>query len=154
MNQAHLHLIVNHVPIVGSLFAAVLLAAGVLKHDLTLTKAGLLAVLAAGLLCLPAQLTGEGAAAIAQNLPRVSRALINNHAEAAELGFWVLESAAALALFGLLLLKNNSPKARLLSLLTLVAAVLSFGLRARAGNLGGQIRHTEIREGFGTADEL
>ena len=151
MNQAHLHLIVNHVPIVGSLFAAVLLAAGVLKHDLTLTKAGLLAVLAA---CLPAQLTGEGAAAIAQNLPRVSRALINNHAEAAELGFWVLESAAALALFGLLLLKNNSPKARLLSLLTLVAAVLSFGLLARAGNLGGQIRHTEIREGFGTADEL
>ena len=154
MNQAHLHLIVNHVPIVGSLFAAVLLAAGVLKHDLTLTKAGLLAVLAAGLRCLPAQLTGEGAAALAQNLPRVSRALINNHAEAAELGFWVLESAAALALFGLLLLKNNSPKARLLSLLTLVAAVLSFGLLARAGNLGGQIRHTEIREGFGTADEL
>ena len=154
MNQAHLHLIVNHVPIVGSLFATVLLATGVLKHDLTLTKAGLRAVLAAGLLCLPAQLTGEGATAIAQNLPRVSRALINNHAEAAELGFWVLESAAALALFGLLLLKNNSPKARLLSLLTLVAAVLSFGLLARAGNLGGQIRHTEIREGFGTADEL
>lgn len=154
MNQAHLHLIVNHVPIVGSLFAAVLLAAGVLKRNLDLTKAGLVAVLAAGLLCLPAQLTGEGAAAIAQNLPRVSRALISNHAEAAELGFWVLEAAAAAALFGLLLLKNGSPKARLLALLTLAAAVLSFGLLARAGNLGGQIRHTEIREGFGTPDEL
>lgn len=154
MNQAHLHLIVNHVPIMGSLFAAVLLGAGVLKHSLDLTRAGLIAVLAAGLLCLPAQLTGEGAAAIAQNLPRVSRALISNHAEAAELGFWVLECAAALALFGLLLLKNESPKARLLSLLALTAAVLSFGLLARAGNLGGQIRHTEIREGFGTPDEL
>ena len=154
MNQAHLHLIVNHVPIVGSLFAAVLLAAGVLKHDLTLTKAGLLAVLAAGLLCLPAQLTGEGAAAIAQNLPRVSRALIHNHEEAAELGFWGLEAAAALALFGLLLLKSAAPKARLVALLALVATLLSFGLLARAGNLGGQIRHTEIREGFGTADEL
>ena len=154
MNQAHLHLIVNHVPIVGSLFAAVLLGVGVFRHHPDLTKAGLVAVLAAGLLCLPAQLTGEGAAAIAQNLPRVSRALIHNHAEAAELGFWVLETAAALALFGLLLLKNNSPKARLLSVLTLAAAVLSFGLLARAGNLGGQIRHTEIREGFGTPDEL
>ncbi|GAB3869103.1 hypothetical protein GCM10028824_15500 [Hymenobacter segetis] len=154
MNQAHLHLIVNHVPIVGSLFAAVLLGAGVLRHNLDLTKAGLVAVLAAGLLCLPAQLTGEGAAAIAQNLPRVSRALIHNHEEAAELGFWVLEAAAALALFGLLLLKNNSPKARLVTLLTLAVAVLSFGLLARAGNLGGLIRHTEIREGFGTADEL
>ena len=138
----------------GSLFAAVLLGAGLLRRSLDLTRAGLVAVLAAGLLCLPAQLTGEGAAAIARQLPRTSRALIQNHAEAAELGFWALETAAALALFGLLLLKTASPKARLLAVLTLAATVLSFGLLARAGNLGGQIRHTEIREGFGTADEL
>ena len=154
MNQAHLHLIVNHLPIVGSLFAAVLLAAGVLKHNLILTKAGLVAVLAAGLLCLPAQLTGEGAAAIAQKRPRTSRALIQNHEAAAELGFWALEGAATLALLGLLLLKNTSPKARLVALLALAATMLSFGLLARAGNLGGQIGHPEIREGFGTADEL
>jgi len=154
MNQAHIHLIVNHVPIVGSLFATVLLGVGLLQKNGTLTKAGLVAVLAAGLLCLPAQLTGEGAAAIVQNLPRVSRALIQNHAAAAEQGFWVLESAAALALFGLLLLKNASPRARLLALAAWAAAVLGFGLLARAGNLGGQIRHTEIRDGFGTPDEL
>ena len=154
MNQAHIHLIVNHVPIVGSLFALILLAAGLLRKNDTLTQAGLVAVLAAGLLCLPAQLTGEGAAKIVQDMPRVSRALIQDHGAAAELGFWVLESAAALALFSLLLLKSASPKARLLALLTLVAAVLSFGLLARAGYLGGQIRHTEIRDGFGTPDEL
>ena len=154
MNQAHIHLIVNHVPIVGSLFALILLAAGLLRKNDTLTQAGLVAVLAAGLLCLPAQLTGEGAAKIVQDMPRVSRALIQDHEAAAELGFWVLESAAALALFSLLLLKSASPKARLLALLTLVAAVLSFGLLARAGYLGGQIRHTEIRDGFGTPDEL
>ena len=154
MNQAHIHLIVNHAPIMGSLFAAVLLGVGLLRKDATLTKAGLVAVLVAGLLCLPAQLTGEGAAEIIKDQPRVSRALISNHAAAAELGFWVLEGAAALGLFSLLLLKNNSPKARLLSLLTLLVALVSFGLLARAGNLGGQIRHTEIREGFGTPDEL
>ena len=154
MNQAHIHLIVNHVPIVGSLFAMVLLAAGLLRENDTLTRAGLVAVLAAGLLCLPAQLTGEGAAHIVQDLPRVSRALIQAHEAAAELSFWALESAAALALFGLLLLKNASPRARLLAWLTLVVVALSFGLLARAGNLGGQILHTEIRDGFGTPDEL
>lgn len=154
MNQAHIHLIVNHVPIAGCLFAAVLLAAGLLQRSETLTKAGMVAVLAAGVLCLPAQLTGQGAAHIAVNLPRVSRALIQNHAAAAELGFWAVEGAAALALFGLLLFRNGSPHARLLALLALAAAALSFGLLARAGSLGGQIRHTEIREGFGTPDEL
>ncbi len=154
MNQAHLHLIVNHLPIVGSLFAAGLLGAGVFRRNATLSQAGLVAVLIAGLLGLPAQLTGAGAAAIAQNLPRVSRALIHNHAEAAELGFWALEGAATLALLSLLMLKNASPRAGLLTILTLVLTLFSFGLLARAGNLGGQIRHTEIREGFGTADEL
>ena len=154
MNQAHSHLIGNHIPIAGSLFAAVLLAAGMLQKNLSLTRAGLVAVLAAGLLCLPAQLTGEGAAAIVKDMPRVSRALIQNHAQAAELGFWALEVAAAAALFSLLLLKNASPKARLLTLLTLGLAVGSFGLLARAGHLGGQIRHTEVRDGFGTPDEL
>jgi hypothetical protein len=154
MNQAHLHLLVNHLPIVGSLFAAVLLGAGLLQRDVSLTKAGLVAVLAAGLLCLPAQFTGAGAAAVVQDLPRVSRALIQAHSAAAELGFWALEGAAALALFGWLLLKNASPKARLLAWAALAAALLSFGLLARAGSLGGLIRHTEIREGFGTPDEL
>ena len=66
MNQAHLHLLVNHLPVVGSLFAFALLGAGLLRRNLTLTQAGLVAVLAAGLLGLPAQLSGAGAAAIAQ----------------------------------------------------------------------------------------
>ena len=154
MSQAHIHLIFNHAPIVGSLFAFVLLAVGLLQKNSSLTRAGLVAVLAAGLLCLPAELTGEGAAKIVQDMPRISRALIQAHSAAAEQGFWVLESAAALALFALLLLKNASPRARLLAVLALVATGISFGLLARAGNLGGQIRHTEIREGFGTPDEL
>ena len=154
MSQAHIHLIVNHLPIVGSLFAAVLLGVGLLRRNGTLIRAGLAAVLAAGVLCFPAQLTGGGAAAVVQDLPGVSRALIHDHAEAAELGFWVLEGAAAAALFGLLLLKNASPKAPLLAWAALALAVLSFGLLARAGSLGGLIRHTEIREGFGTPDEL
>ncbi|MBF9236582.1 hypothetical protein I2I05_04155 [Hymenobacter sp. BT683] len=154
MNQAHLHLLVNHVPILGSLFALVLLGAGLLQKNTTMIRAGLVAVLAAGVLCLPAQLTGEGAAEVVQTLPRVSRALIQDHETAAEQGFWVLEGAATLALLALLLLKNNSPRARLVAALALVATGLSFGLLARAGSLGGRIVHTEIREGFGTPDEL
>ncbi|MBD2770028.1 hypothetical protein IC235_19240 [Hymenobacter sp. BT664] len=154
MNQAHIHLIVNHLPIAGSLFALILLGVGLLRKNTTLIEAGLVGVLGAGLLCLPAQLTGEGAASIVQDLPRVSRALIQNHAAAAEQGFWVLETAAALALFALRLLKDASPQARRLALLAWVAVGLSFSLLARAGYLGGQIRHPEIREGLGRPNEL
>ena len=138
----------------GSLFAGLLLGAGLVQQSLPLIRAGLVAVLAAGLLCLPAQLSGEGAARIVQELPRVSRALIQAHEDAAEWGFWALEATAAVALFSLLLLKSGAPRARQMAWLTLAAVALSFGMLARAGSLGGLIRHTEIREGYGTPDEL
>ncbi|WP_201980854.1 hypothetical protein [Hymenobacter rubidus] len=128
MNQAHIHLIVNHAPILGSLFALVLLGIGLLQKNDVLTRAGLGAVLVAGLLGLPAQLTGEGAAKIAQDLPRVGRALIADHSTAAEQGLWALEGAAVLALLALMLLKHASPRARLLAILALGTALLSFGL--------------------------
>ena len=66
----------------------------------------------------------------------------------------MLVATGTLALLSILQLQQQAPRVRLLLGLTLLGAVLSFGLLARAGNLGGQIRHPEVREGFGTPDEL
>jgi uncharacterized membrane protein len=146
MNQAHLHLILNHLPILGSLFAFVLLGFGLLRKNEVLTRAGLVAVLAAAILCLPAQLTGEGAEETIEHLPGISRHRIHEHEEAAEAGFITLEITGALALFGLLLLGRRSPKGTLVAGLALAGAAVSFGLLARAGNLGGEISHPELRD--------
>jgi len=145
MNPAHLHLIFNHVPIVGSFFALVLLGVGLLRRNETLTRAGLVAVLAAAIMCIPAQLTGEGAEEVIEDRLNISHHLIHEHEEAAEVGFVALEITGALALFGLLLLGRRSPKSTLVAGLTLAGAVVSFGLLARAGNLGGEISHPELR---------
>lgn len=145
MNPAHLHLIVNHLPIVGSLFALVLLGVGLLRRNETLTQAGLVAVLAAAIMCIPAQLTGEGAEEVIEDRLNISHHLIHEHEEAAEIGFVAMEITGALALFGLLLLGRRSPKTTLVAGLTLAGAVVSFGLLARAGNLGGEISHPELR---------
>jgi len=56
-----------------------------------------------------------------------------------------LEITGALALFGLLLLGRRSSKTTLVAGMTLAGAVVSFGLLARAGNLGGEISHPELR---------
>jgi len=154
MNQAHWHLLFNHAPIFGSLAGLVLLATGVLRQQATLTQAGLVALVLAVAMGLPAQLTGSGAAQVVKDMPRVSQALINNHANAAYLGYYVLVGTGTLALLSLTMLRQGSARASLLVWLTLAGAAASFGLLARAGNLGGQISHPEIREGFGTPDEL
>lgn len=141
MNETHLHLLLNHLPILGSLFGLLVLAVGLTKTNTTLTRTGLVTLLVAAGLCLPTQLTGEGAEEAIGQLPDISRTLIQAHEEAAELGFWALELTGALALLALL----ARERARTFARLTLLGAVLSFGLLARAGNLGGQIRHAEIR---------
>jgi len=154
MNQAHWHLLFNHAPIFGALVGAILLAAGLVQRQDALLRAGLWALVGAVAVGLPAQLTGSGAAQVVKDMPRVSQALIQNHAEAARGGYWVLVGTGTLALLSLLQLQQGAARVRLLVGLTLLGAVLSFGLLARAGNLGGQISHPEIREGFGTPDEL
>lgn len=154
MNQAHWHLLFNHAPIFGSLAGLLLLLAGLLRHQAPLVTAGLWALVLAVAVGLPAQLTGGGAAQVVKDMPRVSQALIQAHASAARLGYWVLVGTGTLALLSLQLLRQRAARAQLLLWLTLASAAASFGLLARAGSLGGLISHPEVREGFGTPDEL
>lgn len=154
MNQAHWHLLFNHAPIFGALTGLLLLLAGQRRRQATLTEAGLWALVLAVAAGLPAQLTGAGAAQVVKDMPRVSQALIHHHAAAARLGYYALVGTGTLALLSLQLLRQRAARAGLLVWLTLAGAAGSFGLLARAGNLGGQISHPEIREGYGTPDEL
>lgn len=144
MNEAHLHLLLNHVPILGSLFGLVVLAVGLFRHDTSVVRTGLVTLLAAAVLCLPVQLTGEGAEEALRGLPGVAPELVQAHEEAAELSFWLLELTGAVAMLALLAPQH----ARLLTRLALAGAVLSFALLAWAGSLGGQIRHPEARANF------
>lgn len=144
MNGAHLHLLLNHMPILGSLFGLVLLLVALVRRQPALVKAGLVTLLVAAVLAVPVNLTGEGAEEVVENYPGVTRALIHEHEEAAELAVWALGLTGALAL-GSLLLSRGHARATLLTRLTLASAFVSFGLMARAGNLGGQIMHPETR---------
>ena len=145
MNEAHLHLLLNHTPILGSLFGALLLLFAVLRRNDGLIRAGLLTVVVAAALAIPTNLTGEGAEKVVQHLPGVSQDLIERHSAAADLALWALEATAALALVSLLLLGRRPTTSTLLTRLTVVGTLVSFGLMARAGTLGGQIRHPETR---------
>jgi hypothetical protein len=45
MNEAHWHLLLNHTPILGSLFGLLLLAIGMLRHHTPAVLIGLITVL-------------------------------------------------------------------------------------------------------------
>jgi len=93
VNSAHLHLMVNHLPLFAALFSGVFLMVGLVRAQSALTKAGLVIAVVAGLGAFTAARTGEGAEEIVEELAGISEAAIEPHEEAAE--------AATLAAIGL-----------------------------------------------------
>lgn len=144
MNQAHLHLIMNHIPVVGVPLAAILLGYGLKFKNPAVFRAALVFLAALALMALPVFLTGEPAEDLAENLPGVTEAVIEPHEDAGKVAMilsLVTGSFAALAFS----FKRDEGKQILLGKVTLIlacAATIALGYTA---NLGGKIRHTEIR---------
>jgi len=145
INGAHLHLLLNHVPILGSVFALVLLAFGYFMRNDTLSKAALWTLVVVSLIAIPAFLSGEEAEHAVEDRPGISNTQIHEHEEQAEIAFWALMCSGAIALGTLMASMKTQSVNRTLLFLNMVFIVGTFALMARTGNSGGAIRHPEIQ---------
>lgn len=147
MSDVHLHLLLNHIPILGTLFALVLGLYGAIRRQPDVLRAAFLTLIVTGIGSVAALRTGEGAEDAVENLPGVSEATLHEHEEAAETANIAAVVLGLLAL-GTLVWKRKEPGLGTpATVVVLAGAVVVFGLMARTGNLGGQIRHIEIRDG-------
>ena len=147
MDPAHLHLLVNHVPILGSLFIVILGVYGLVRRQPEVVRAAVIALVAVGAMSFIALETGERAEEMVEHLPGFSERLIHEHAEAADVATYASIVMGLLAL-GVLIWRRRQPDVGLApAVALLVGTAIVFGLMARVGNLGGQIHHAEIRPG-------
>lgn len=145
MNGANLHLILNHLPVIGEPFCVLLLVAGIVKKSAEIKKLSLLGFVVVALTAIPVYLTGEPAEEVVEHLPGVVQSLIESHEEAALFALIAAEALGAAALAGLLLFRGaRTPPAWFVGLILIVALTVS-GIFAWTATLGGQVRHTEIR---------
>lgn len=144
MNQTHIHLLLNHVAILGSVFSIILLIAGmVLKSDV-LKKTAMIGFVMAALVAIPVFLTGEPAEESVENIAGTIKATIEEHEESAEISIWLVEFMGAVSLLTFFLAKkSNTINKGLLSFLLLLSIVAA-GSISYTGFLGGKIRHTEL----------
>lgn len=145
MNATHLHLILNHFPIVGTLIGSLLLLWGIIKKQDAPKSIAAALLLIVACVALPVFLTGEPAEKFIRKMPGVSKPLIHEHEKAATYAIWFMSVTGVAALMALLLKHRNHPKARALFLATFILSAFCFSIMARTGFLGGQIRHPEIR---------
>lgn len=146
MNDAHLHMVVNHFPIIGTILGLGILITGmILKNNSVKNTAYVLFIIAA-IFGFFSMATGEGAEELVEDMPNIGKKIIHEHEELAEKLAVVLYLLGAISIAGLYLNYKNHAKAKLITYLALVVAFVGVFLAIETGTSGGEIRHTEIRE--------
>jgi hypothetical protein len=146
MNGAYAHLILNHFPILGTLFGLVLLAAALIRKSDELQRGALMTFAVVGALSLPAYFSGEGAEEILADYPGVPTEAIEAveaHEEAAVWAVVLIEIQAVLAIFGLVGAGKSGHVSRKLALVCLFLSILSMAAVLRTAQEGRDIRHPE-----------
>lgn len=145
MDFTHLHLLINHLPILGSLLGALVLIYGLYKNSHETVLASYLVLVIACLGGLITYLTGEPAEETVEQIRGISKTAIESHEESAE---FAIIGMAVLGISTVLVLVLNAKLIafrRKIAFVILAFSIICFGMMARTGYLGGQIRHTEIR---------
>jgi len=144
MNVAHIHLMLNHLPVMGAAIGVLLLAAAFLRRSDELTKASLALLALLGVASVVVYLTGEPAEKIVEKVAGFSESLLERHEDVALLATISMGVLGALSLLTLVVFRRR-PLPRWTTAVALVLSVGAAAVMAYTANLGGQIRHTEIR---------
>jgi len=147
MDTTHLHLLLNHFPVIGTLIGSGLLLWGIIKKQTNVKwlAAALLTIMA--IIAIPVYLTGEPAEESVEKLPGVSEAMIELHEDAATIAIWLMEITGLASLLALFFSWKKKQSANMLFTIAFILSGICFAAMARTGYYGGQIRHTEIRGG-------
>jgi hypothetical protein len=145
MNWAHVHLMINHFPVVGIFGVTALFVYSLARKSEEVKKVcfGLFVLLA--LITLAVFFTGQAAEDAVKKLPGVTEAFIDRHEEMAEFALVFMETLGLAALAGLLFLRTSGAIPKWLVVIVLLLSLATTTVVGVTANLGGQIRHTEVR---------
>jgi hypothetical protein len=143
MNLPHLHLLLNHVPTVGTLIAVGLLATSLVRKNAALSRAALEVLYGVALLTLPAYITGMATQAVLAQVPEVSVEAVIRHHDIALMGSMLMLLTGGLAWLSLWQARRGAKNSGT-TLAVLVLGALTLAVMGGAASLGGEIRHPEI----------
>lgn len=145
MNDAHLHLVVNHFPIVGTILGLVVLIGGIYFKSISIKNTSYFLFIIATVFTVFSMATGDGAEELVEDMPAIGHEIIHNHEELAEKFAIVMYLLGVVSVIGLITTIRKHPKAAFFSYVIVVIAIVAVFLSTKVGTSGGEIRHTEIR---------
>jgi hypothetical protein len=144
MNAPHLHLILNHVPTIGTAIALGLLLLSLLRRQEALTRVSLEVFFVLALITLPAYLSGVATGLQLETMPDVSVDAIHKHHDGALVGFGFMLLTGLVSWLGLWQWRRVGRPSMVDNVLVLVFGVLTLTSMAGTATMGGEIRHPEM----------
>jgi len=145
LNAEHLHLLLNHFPTVGYAIGLGLFLVALFVKSRELKQASLIIFIAMALLSLPAYLSGNAANFALTGKAELSEPMVQAHQDAALLGLIFMEVTGLFAWLELWRVRYIARPMNWNLAVIIVLSIATFGLMARAANIGGELRHPEIR---------
>jgi uncharacterized membrane protein len=145
MDTTHLHLLLNHVPTIGFIVALGFFVVALIGKSDHIKQASLVLMVGIAFITIPTYVTGNAAWAAIETMEDMRASIAETHEGAAFLAMVSIEVTGALAFLGLWSLRRTGKLSSAATGVIFLSGVLSFILVAGAANLGGELRHTEIR---------
>jgi uncharacterized membrane protein len=145
MSWVHVHLLLNHVPVIGIFGAVLVLAVGIVRRSQDVIRLGLGLVVLVAAASIVVYLTGEPAEHLVERLPGISEAAIEAHEQAAFAATAVMALLGIGVAAGLFAYRRGARVPRWFAIWAMALSVVAAGMMTWNAGLGGQIRHSEIR---------
>ena len=143
----YVHMILNHAPTVGFLFAMAFYIVALVANNDLMKQGSLVLFVICGILGVPTYVTGTATmwALTQPPIPEISKAVINAHRDMALWTLFGLGFTGAVSWFELWRYRYFGRFSKLSLTLVLVFAVVTLAIMTETGHRGGQINHPEIR---------
>lgn len=145
MNWVHLHLALNHIPVLGTLFVGLLLVTAIIKRNPELVRLSLTWFVTLTLVSIPIKFTGDFAHQATIDSEWLRSEMVANHEQAADQATGAIFLLGLFAAYGRFQGRAKRPIPIWLTAVITILTLATFALMARTANLGGQLRHEEIR---------
>jgi len=143
-NSAHLHLILNHFPVIGTGMIVLVLFYGIIINNDKIKKLGLLLLILVSLITIPVFFSGENAEGIIKGMDGVVEANIDPHQDFAKISFIAMEFLGGIYFITLLIFRKEKNIPFWVGIILLMLILIVNAMMIYTGHLGGKISHTEL----------
>lgn len=147
MNWAHVHLVVNNVPVFGSLLGAAFLVLALVARDRAgWARAALVTLAIAFVATAAAFLSGSPALDVVTGMPRTSAKALEDHHVNAVVATSVMGTVLIATIVAMVMHKRRGLHPRWSLAMLLATTLVASGTFAWTGLAGGRINHPELQK--------